>query len=418
MNRKMLKDRAKAVLKKDYVKLLGFTFIVVVLGASFIGFGSTADYNTGLTYYYFSIFGLSFPINATKSMVGLVSFFVIAGLIMSVFVRPVLNYGLGNAYKTAAVDELQGYDLFNGFKQNYSNIVKVKMEEKPLVRGNSQSNYVRLTVDIKNDYAIRLLAKTEEPKSGIPFLFVNFYSMLIIVSVGMILLIIAKSNKNNTKRNKTVSYTHFPSSYLSSPQDYIYSRSTGMDIPQQKPILPKVNIKKNLKTADSDSFSCFDIPLVEDTKNSSYEFKSTLKQTSNLMKEKTAKSKQTNPINRTYAEENSQFSLPVVDDLPVIEKPIIQESKKNEPELISALNITPNKGFYLTTAEDDMFALFGFVGDNVFLLKKFIDLTQINLQARYYDRAQNGNEIYIVRMDSYKAMIEVSNNGMRETAVL
>ena len=32
MNRKMLKDRAKAVLKKDYVKLLGFTFIVVVLG--------------------------------------------------------------------------------------------------------------------------------------------------------------------------------------------------------------------------------------------------------------------------------------------------------------------------------------------------------------------------------------------------
>ena len=299
-----------------------------------------------------------------------------------------------------------------------SNIVKVKMEEKPLVRGNSQSNYVRLTVDIKNDYAIRLLAKTEEPKSGIPFLFVNFYSMLIIVSVGMILLIIAKSNKNNTKRNKTVSYTHFPSSYLSSPQDYIYSRSTGMDIPQQKPILPKVNIKKNLKTADSDSFSCFDIPLVEDTKNSSYEFKSTLKQTSNLMKEKTAKSKQTNPINRTYAEENSQFSLPVVDDLPVIEKPIIQESKKNEPELISALNITPNKGFYLTTAEDDMFALFGFVGDNVFLLKKFIDLTQINLQARYYDRAQNGNEIYIVRMDSYKAMIEVSNNGMRETAVL
>ena len=127
MNRKMLKDRAKAVLKKDYVKLLGFTFIVVVLGASFIGFGSTADYNTGLTYYYFSIFGLSFPINVTKSMVGLVSFFVIAGLLMGVFVRPILNFGLENAYKSAAVDELQGYDLFNGFKQNYSNIVKVNL---------------------------------------------------------------------------------------------------------------------------------------------------------------------------------------------------------------------------------------------------------------------------------------------------
>ena len=95
-----------------------------------------------------------------------------------------------------------------------------------------------------------------------------------------------------------------------------------------------------------------------------------------------------------------------------------KKPKKNEPELISALNITPNKGFYLTTAEDDMFALFGFVGDNVFLLKKFVDLSQINLQARYYDRTKNGNEVYIVRLDSYKAMIEISNDGMRETAVL
>lgn len=299
-----------------------------------------------------------------------------------------------------------------------ASIVKVKMEEKPLVRGNEQSNYVRLTVDIQNDYAIRLLAKTEEPKSGLPFMFVNFYSFLIIISLAIILLIIVNCNKNKIKKNKTVSYTHFPSSYLNSPQDYIYSRSTGMDIPTQKPILPKVNIKKNLKTADSDSFSCFDIPLVEDTKNSSYEFKSTLKQTSNLMREKTAKSKQTNPIKRSYTEENSQFSLPVVDDLPVEKIEYVQENKKDEPELISALNITPNKGFYLTTADNDMFALFGFVGDNVFLLKKFVDLSQINLQARYYDKSPNGNEIYIVRMDSYKAMIEISNNGMRETAVL
>ena len=298
-----------------------------------------------------------------------------------------------------------------------SDIIKVKMEEKPLIKGNEQSNYVRLTVDIKNDYAIRLLAKTETQKN-VPFIFVNFYSLLIIVSLALILLIIVKSGKNNIKRSKTVSYTHCPSSYLSSPQDYIYSRTTGMDTTQQKPILPKVNIKKNLKTADSDSFSCFDIPLVEEPKNSSYEFKSTLKQTSNLMKEKTAKSKQTNPIQRSYTEENNQFSLPVVDDLPVVETEIIQEDKGTEPELISALNITPNKGFYLTTAEDDMFALFGFVGDNVFLLKKFVDLSQINLQARFYDKSKNGNEIYIVRLDSYKAMIEISNEGMRETAVL
>lgn len=299
-----------------------------------------------------------------------------------------------------------------------ADIIKVKMEEKPLVKGNEQSNYVRLTVDIQNDYAIRLLAKTEAPNAGLSFIFVNFYSLLIIISLSLILLILVKSVQKNIKKTKTVSYTHFPSSYLSSPQDYIYSRSTRMDTQPQRPILPKVNIKKNLKTADSDSFSCFEIPLVEEPKNSSFEFKSTLKQTSNLMKQKTAKSKQTNPITNSYTEENSQFSLPVVEDLPIERNTVVQESKKDEPELISALNITPNKGFYLTTADDDMFALFGFVGENVFLLKKFVDLSQINLQARYYDKSPNGNEVYIVRLDSYKAMIEISNNAMRETAVL
>lgn len=298
-----------------------------------------------------------------------------------------------------------------------SNIVKVGMEEKPFVKENSQSNYVKLTVNIANDYAIRLLAKTDDgKKAALPFSFANFYSLLIIVSLALILLILSKSSKSKNKY-KSVSYTHCPQSYLSSPQDYIYSRShSTIDNFQQKPILPKVNIKKNLKTADSDSFSCFDIPLVEEPKQSSYEFKSTLKQTSNLMKERTSKSKQTNPIQRKYTEENNEFSLPVVDDLP--ESKIQQEEKKQEPELLSTLNITPNKGFYLTTADNDTFALFGFVGENVILLKKFNDLSQINLQARYYDRSENGNDLYIVRMDSYKAMVEISNSGMREMAVL
>ena len=302
-----------------------------------------------------------------------------------------------------------------------SDIVKVSMEEKPFIKKDSeQSNYVKLTVDIANDYAIRLLAKTEEPKtSSLPFLFVNFYSFVIIIALALMLFFTLRMFMKSKKQNKSVTYTHFPSSYLNSPQDYIYSLSTGVDNTPQRPILPKVNIKKNLKTADSDSFSCFDIPLAEEPKQSSYEFKSTLKQTSNIMKERTLKSKQTNPMQRKYTEENNEFSLPVVEDLPntVQNKEAVKENK-DEPELLSVLNITPNKGFYLTTADNDMFALFGFVGDNVFLLKKFIDLSQINLQARFYDRAQNGNEQYIVRMDSYKAMIEISNTGMRETAVL
>ena len=66
---------------------------------------------------------------------------------------------------------------------------------------------------------------------------------------------------------------------------------------------------------------------------------------------------------------------------------------------------------------DDAFALFGYVGDKVFLLKKFNDLTQINLQARFYDRNAN-SDLYIVRLDSYKAMVEISDKGMKELAVL
>ena len=103
--------------------------------------------------------------------------------------------------------------------------------------------------------------------------------------------------------------------------------------------------------------------------------------------------------------------------------PSVDELKKDEgknqekkAELISILNITPNKGFYLTTVDDTM-ALFGFIGENVFLLQKFADLSQINLQARFYDK--NGdNDVFIVRLDSYKAMIEISNDSMKELAVL
>ena len=57
----------------------------------------------------------------------------------------------------------------------------------------------------------------------------------------------------------------------------------------------------------------------------------------------------------------------------------------------------------------------GFINENVFLFKKFSDLSQINLQARYYDRNGN-NDIYIVRLDDYKAMIEISDTSMRELA--
>ena len=127
MDRKNLKSRAKTVLKKDYVKLLGYTFLVVVLGLTFVGFGTQTDYTTGISSYYFSLFGLTFPITFSSTVVAIVMGYVVIALLVGVLVSPVLTFGLHNAYKVAAMDQLEGYDLFNGFKNNYKNIVIVNL---------------------------------------------------------------------------------------------------------------------------------------------------------------------------------------------------------------------------------------------------------------------------------------------------
>ena len=125
MDRKMLKSRAKEVLKKHYIKLLGFTFVTVVLGLSFVGFTAKTDAYTYATNYYFTVFGLSFKMNPTGFMMTLVGCYLIVSVIFAIAVNPALNYGLLNAYKHASNDELDNYNLFKGFKSNYKNIVVV-----------------------------------------------------------------------------------------------------------------------------------------------------------------------------------------------------------------------------------------------------------------------------------------------------
>lgn len=293
------------------------------------------------------------------------------------------------------------------------NNIKISIEEKPFIKEDSQSNYVRLSVDLSKDYSLRLVAKTvDQDKKVIPFNPFNINSLVLILLFGIAIYLGLRVLRTLKSSKTTKSYTAFPINYMESAKELKSNLTTEMPI--QKTILPKVNIKKTLKSADSDSFSCFDIPLVDDTKQSEFEFKSTLKQTSNLLKEKTAKSKQTNPMSRNYSEDSSELALPVVEDL---EKPKKEEKEEKQgPELLSELHITPTKGFYLTTV-DDSFALFGYVGEKVFLLQKFSDLTQINLQARFYDRNAN-SDMYIVRLDTYKAMVEISDAGMKELAVL
>ena len=165
----------------------------------------------------------------------------------------------------------------------------------------------------------------------------------------------------------------------------------------------------------------FELPYVEETTNGvNYELKSTIRQASKLLKEKPSlvKLRHTNPITRANTTTASGLQMPAAEDVIKPKKKTISvptETKQEaSAELLSILNITPNKGFYLTTVEDTL-ALFGFVNDEVFLFNKFKDLGQINLQARYYDK-NGGNDIYIVRLDNYKAMIEISDTSMRELA--
>ena len=291
--------------------------------------------------------------------------------------------------------------------------IKISIEEKPFIKEDMQSNYVRISVNMKDDYSLRLLAQTaEKEKNVFSAAPIKFNSFIFIVLLAVVIYLFFKMIKM-TKSTYRTSYTAFPTGYSLPIKDH--ENNNEYDLQTIKPTtLPKLNIKKTLKSIDNNSFSCFDIPLVDDTKPTQDEFKSTLKQTSNLLKEKSAKSKLTNPISNNFIEDSSELALPVIEKIKKKEEKA--EEKNTTPELLSELHITPTKGFYLTTV-DDSFALFGYVGEKVFLLQKFNDLTQINLQARFYDRSAN-KDMYIVRLDSYKALVEISDEGMKELAVL
>lgn len=297
--------------------------------------------------------------------------------------------------------------------------IKIQIEDKPIIKNNKQSNYVKLTVNTKDGYSIGLLANTINDIPIKKSNKLNVFSLILISLFAFLIFGIKKLMKNTNNNNQ--SYTAFPSKYKDMNKEFS-SIPNSSDSTKEKEtlfhtaVLEKVNLKKTLKTIDNNSFNCFNFPEPEKTENtqkqSNIEFKSTLNQTSKLLKEKTVKSKISNPI-KSSKEDLSELKLPLVKE---IEKNKQIKEQTEGPELLSELHITPTKGFYLTTV-DDTFALFGFVGEKVYLLKKFNDLSQINLQARFYDSHAN-NDMYIVRLDSYKAMVEISDTGMKELAVL
>ncbi len=298
--------------------------------------------------------------------------------------------------------------------KNNKSKIKIHAQESTFLKDGIEAPYIKLSVDITGNYTIQLYSKTVEEQGVLPSSFnaMSFIMTLLFIAALVLFLnvfIIAKRNQYKVSR------TIYPSRKPAIPVET--KPQTYETITQEKPVLNKINIRKALKQTDNGSFSCFDVPVAPQpqAQPAKYDFKNTITKTAAAIKEQTEKAKTTtNPIYASYLDEAAELDLPAAEDLIKIEQPA--EQKNDAPELLSELRITPTKGFYLTTV-DETFALFGFVGANIFLLKKFKDLSQINLQARFYDRQKN-SDLYILRLDSYKAMIEISETGMKELAVL
>ncbi len=287
-------------------------------------------------------------------------------------------------------------------KKDKSNI-GISIEEKPYITSNNNSRYLRLTVTTQDDYTLQVGSSTiAETKNGFAtFFFGLLKTAAAILFIALAIFFVA----HYIKINKKLKYDPLKNGYSASKKR-IRKR-------EDKPVtIPSTSIKRTLKNvADDSSFTCFDISSEGTNKTNYYNFKRTLKDNSSLSSNSKIKTnkKQTNPIK----ESTSELSIPIVEDAVQTKK---TQEKKSEAELISVLNITPRIGFYLTNVGETL-ALFGFVGENVYLFKKFSDLSQINLQARFYDK-HGDNDLYIVKLDNYKAMIEISKTGMKELAVL
>ncbi len=293
--------------------------------------------------------------------------------------------------------------------------IQFNIATKPIIKNNVESKYIKLDVFMNDNYKIKLTSGLNSDYH--PFIIAlknisiyTFIVLLILAGICFMLFRLLKGFFNNTETN---SYTSFPvnfdSAYKipSAPQDTKnYKRA----------IIPRNIIKNSLSESEKNSFGCFNIESIAKLNNKSYEIKSSLNQTSNLLNDTSnvVKLKHTNPITKTEHIEESELSMPLVDDVLPPPHEIKEEKESDKSDILSILKLTPNKGFYLIS-EDNSFKLFGFVNKNIFPLETFKDLSQINLQARYYDNSGK-NEIYIVRLDDYKAMIEISDSSMKELA--
>lgn len=119
MDRKLLKDRAKNILRRDYKRILLAIFVVSMLSLDFISADQTYD-QFGNVYGTLTIFNIEFPFSWAAALGFLL-------LIYALFVGSVLDYGITNHLKYIRMNQGIEFDYFDGFKNNYQNIVCVNL---------------------------------------------------------------------------------------------------------------------------------------------------------------------------------------------------------------------------------------------------------------------------------------------------
>ncbi len=338
-----------------------------------------------------------------------------SGTISRILISPLenntylLNVYFDNGYKGQPYIEKKGNGLYSIYLTNseldlkktkilYRNSadkrkIKISLDQKPLTNNGKLSNYVILDVGMNADYSLKFIPK-DNSEDKFLFFALPLTNSLPLILAAIILLLLNRIVQITNKKNN--SYTKFPDGFyinnLNYNKKFKYNKNT------LNTYIKKNTVKKGITPLDKSSFKCFDLPVADNTTLSNSDFKKAIKK-SYL---------QTNPL------EQETLDIPYAEE--VIDNENAIKKDKNGAEIISIINIDKNKGFYLANLDNNI-GLFGYINHNIFPLKTFRDLTQINLQARFYDNSPEG-EIYIVRIDSYKAMVEFSKDSIREIVVL
>ena len=199
---------------------------------------------------------------------------------------------------------------------------RIKLSAEDKTNENSNFKYTRVAVNMDSDYTIKLIPKKSKDFSGI---------FLLITLAALFGLIVKRKNDLQLINPQYVSGNYSPSPLKQSPRNGVVMNKK-VKIPPI--VLPVSEINQALKFGDKSSFDCFNIDK-NSSNNNTYNFKSTLNQTSQILNNKNSymKLKHTNPIKQSV-EQYSELSMPVIEEKK--EQPIKKPEKKS-PEVLSVL---------------------------------------------------------------------------------